>query len=145
MGAGLVSAVTGVAAESIRETRPNAVYGELGGRGLILSANYERWIQSRMGVGAGIFGVLVDDDGFYVLPVYLSFASGDTHSLYLSTGITFHSGGDDDPPLDGSFGTVSVGYQLDTDAGLMVRPTATFMFAGGSSLLWPGVAVGGRF
>ena len=42
--------------QGIREERPNLVFGEIGGKAIIFSAGYERYLNDRFGFGVGGVG-----------------------------------------------------------------------------------------
>src|ERR1051325_1434420 len=68
--------------------RPNFAGVELLGRGVLYSANYERYVK-RVGFGAGIASWRIDNKTVAIVPMYVSFRPiGNTHSLYLSGGAT---------------------------------------------------------
>jgi hypothetical protein len=88
-------ALPSVATSGVRDERPNLIGGELGGRGLLFTLNYERFITNHFGLGVGVMAIKVSDGGVTIIPVYASFVSGNTHSPYLSVGTTMLSGGGD--------------------------------------------------
>lgn len=136
----------GAGAAGIRETRPNLVYGELGGRAVLLSAGYERYLTDRVGIGVGAFGFGNSEGGVALVPVYLSFAPvGDIHSLYLSAGATYLGGGSWDENWGTWFGTFSAGYQYQSEGGFFVRPLMTVIYRSDGFLALPGITIGGSF
>ena len=142
----LVMVPLGAGAAGIRETRPNLVYGELGGRAVLFSGGYERYLNSRIGIGAGFFGFGNSDGGLALVPVYLSFVPvGDIHSLYLSGGATYLGGGSWDENWGTWFGTLAVGYQYQSEAGFFVRPLMTMYYRSEGFLVLPGITIGGSF
>ena len=142
----IVMAPLGAHAAGIRETRPNLVYGELGGRAVLFSAGYERYLNSRVGIGAGGFGFGNNEGGVGLFPVYLSFIPvGDIHSLYLSAGATYLTGGSWDESWGTWFGTFSAGYQYQSEGGFFVRPIMTMVYKSEGFLVLPGVTIGGSF
>ncbi len=147
----LATAVAGpVWGEGIREQRPNIVGGEIGGRAPILTVNYERYFNNKIGIGAGIMGAANDEGWFGILPLYLSLNPvGDTKSLYLSVGMSFIGGGEnlDDTESERLY-TFGVGFQYQSLGGFMVRPALYGMIPSSSTddfLLLPGVSLGGSF
>lgn len=73
----------------IRESHPNPIGGELGGRAVLMSGGYERYITNRVGIGVRAFGLGTSSGGVGVFPVYVSvIPAGDVHGLYLSLGVT---------------------------------------------------------
>jgi hypothetical protein len=135
------------AAAQVREQNPNLVGGELMGRGLIVTLNYERFVTNNLGFGGGFMMIGTSDDLAGVLPLYLSVLTGDVHSLYLSGGVTILFGSDDGVgELESeTAGTVAVGYQFHSYGGFFVRPLFTTLFANDEFLIWPGITIGGSF
>lgn len=133
-------------AAGIRETRPNLLYGEFGGRGVFFSTGYERYLNSRVGIGAGAFGLGTNEGGFGVFPVYLSFIPvGDIHSLYLSAGTTYLVGGSWDESWGAWLGTFSAGYQYQSEGGFFARPLMTMLYWSDGFVVYPGITIGGSF
>jgi hypothetical protein len=134
----------------------NLVGVELLGRAVLYSVNYERSIARRIGLGIGVATVSVR--GWWIsstrtttmfLPMYVSLNPlGDTHSLYVATGIT--------PMLrrrtstyEGTrffveaTHTATLGYQYrSSDSGLVIRPTINYISYDRGLILWPGVTIG---
>ena len=136
--------VAAVEAQNL-EDRPNLGGIEFLGRGLLYSANYERYV-NRVGFGAGFASWRIDHKTIAVLPVYVSFRPiGNTHSLYLSAGATVGSQVKtlfNKPTF--ACATAAVGYEHLSKSGLVIRPTMNLLF-NGEALLWPGLMVGYRF
>lgn len=130
-----------------REKRPNLVSGELGGRALIYSANYERYITNQFGIGVGGMGAATGAGGFALFPLYVSFIPvGEIHSLYLSAGATVAAGTSNWDEIESIwFGTVAIGYQYQAEGGFVVRPTVNLMYRESGFLVWPGITMGGSF
>lgn len=132
--------------EMTRE-RKNLVGGELLGRGLFLTGNYERYLTDVVSAGVGAFGLSSEDGAFFVLPLYAALTLGDPHSLYLSGGVTIFGGADFDAPGDNtesaSTGVIVVGYQYMSESGFYVRPAMNFLTE--FTVTWPGIAIGGAF
>lgn len=134
-------------AAGVREDRPNFVGGELLGRGVFVTANYERFLTNHFGVGAGVTAAPM-------MTLYGAYLPGDERSLYLSAGALVLLGGD----LFGLSPTrtrliailqASVGYQYQFPSGFFVRPLITYnqstVGEGHRFLFWPGVTIGGSF
>ncbi len=144
-------ALPSVAASGVRDERPNLIGGELGGRGLLFTLNYERFITNHFGLGVGVMAIKVSDGGVTIIPVYASFVSGNTHSPYLSVGTTMLSGGGDIQDWESTWLIhVSAGYQYQSSGGFFVRPFFTYMRpteqgSGDGFLVWPGLTIGGSF
>ena len=138
--------------EGIREERPNLVFGEIGGKAILFSAGYERYLTNQIGVGVGAVGWGAEDGGVGLFPIYAVLVPfGDMHSMYLSTGITYFAGysnWDDDDDGDGWtewVGTISAGYTYQSDGGFFVRPTMNMLYKNDGFVVFPGIAVGGSF
>ena len=116
------------------------------GRGVLYSANYERYIK-RVGFGAGFASWSLSPETVAIIPVYVSFRPvGTTNSLYLSGGVTVGTKFStlfDSPHA--VLGTASVGYEHVSGSGLVIRPTVNVLFDGHYALPWPGVMIGYRF
>jgi|SRR5687768_15924666 len=144
-------ALPSAATSGVRDERPNLVGGEVGGRGLLLTLNYERFISSDFGLGVGIMAVKVGGEAVVILPLYASFVPGDTHSPYLSAGTTMLSGGGEVQDWESTWVIhASAGYQYHSRGGFFVRLLFTYMRAtgedaGDGSLVWPGLTIGGSF
>ena len=139
------------ASAAMREDRPNAVGGELLGRGIILTVNYERFFDAHFGAGAGLMGFGTDEGSVFILPLYLQYLSGDKHNLYLSLGSTIFGGGGTVSDYEtSSFMTLAFGYQVQTESGLYIRPFFNYLSIKSSDddstgLIWPGIAMGASF
>ena len=139
-----------VAAAGVRKDHPNLVGGELLGRGLVLTLNYERFLSNHFGLGGGIMAIGTSDGAIGIVPLYASFLTGDAHSLYLSAGGAFLGGGGSVHDYESTWiMQASVGYQFQSPGGFFVRPLFTFNQAtsgsGGGFLVWPGITIGGSF
>jgi len=139
-----------VAAAGVRESHPNLVGGELLGRGFVLTLNYERFLTNHFGLGGGIMAIGTSDGVVGIMPLYASFLTGNTHSLYLSAGGAFLGGGGSVQDYESTWVMQgSVGYQFQSEGGFFARPLFTFNQAtagsGGGFLIWPGITIGGSF
>lgn len=145
--AALVVSPLAASGESVREQRPNLVFGEIGGKAVIFSAGYERYFNGRVGVGAGMVGWGGSGGGVGLFPVYVAFTPiGDIHSLYLSAGVTYIAGVSNwDNDWVEWVGTASVGYQYQSTGGFFVRPTFNMLYRGDEFVIIPGIALGGSF
>ena len=143
----LALAPIGASAEGIREQHPNLVFGEIGGKAVIVSAGYERYLNNHFGLGVGGVGWAASGGGIGLFPVYASFISGeDAHNLYLSAGVTYFAGSDNwDENWTEWFGTFSAGYHFQSDGGFFVRPTMNLLYRGEDFIVIPGVSLGGCF
>lgn len=135
------------ASAQVREQNRNLVGGELLGRGVVLTLNYERFFSNQFGLGGGFMGIGASDGFVGVLPLYASVVLGDSHAFYLSggTSILFGEGSLDDDFESEAAGTFAFGYQFHSYGGFFVRPLFTFIFAEGDFLFWPGITIGGSF
>ena len=126
--------------------RNNLAGIEFLGRGLLYSMNYERYVK-RAGFGVGIATWRIDRKTVAVIPAHVSFRPiGNTNSLYLAAGATVGSRVNtlfDSPSV--VFGTTAVGYEHVSGSGLVIRPTANFLFDRSVGLLWPGLSIAYRF
>ena len=144
-------ALPSVATPGVRDERPNLIGGELGGRGLLFTLNYERFLSNEIGLGAGVMAVKVSGGGITVIPLYVSFVPGNTHSPYLSGGATLLSGGGDFEDWESTWLVhFSFGYQYHSSSGFFVRPFFTYLRptdqgTGDEYLIWPGLTIGGSF
>jgi len=133
-------------AQAQSQDKPNLAGVEFLGRGTLLTANYERDLAKRFGVGVG-FAAWHIDETVVIVPVYASFRPiGHTHSLYLSAGATFSN--ESFTPFTPSkiaYGMASIGYEHVSKSGLVLRPTYSLLIAREESLLWPGFFIGYRF
>lgn len=135
----------------VRDERPNLVGGEVGGRGLLFTLNYERFLSNDFGLGAGVMAIRTSGGGITVFPLYASFTPGNTHSPYLSVGATLLAGDDDFNDWESTWLLhASFGYQYHSPGGFFVRPFFTWMTpteedGGDSYIIWPGLTVGGSF
>ena len=111
-------------AEEVRVAKPNLIGGELGGRGVFCTVNYERYLNSHVGAGVGI------EPGSPVWwTVYVSYLPGNVHSLYLSAGVTVVTlnvfGEDVGGPTPFH---LAAGYQFQTPGGFVIRPFGMLWF-----------------
>lgn len=147
LGLVLISMATPLAAQgpNIREVRPNLVGVELGGRALIYNVFYERFLSRQIGIGAGLEGFGTGEGGVVLIPMWLSLAPGDVHSLYLSAGATYAAVSNWDELESLWFGTAAAGYLYQSEGGFFVRPTLTLLFREEGFLVLPAVSLGGSF
>jgi hypothetical protein len=140
-----------LASSGVRDERPNLIGGEIGGRGLLFTLNYERFVTSDFGLGVGLMAIKTSGEGITVIPLYASFVPGNTHSPYLSIGATLLSGGGDFQDWESTWlVNASAGYQYQSRGGFFVRPFFTFLSptepgTGDQYLIWPGLTIGGSF
>jgi hypothetical protein len=135
----------------VRDDRPNLVGGEIMGRGVVLTLNYERFLNNSVGLGFGFMGIGSSDGSAILAPIYAALVSGDVHSMYLSTGLTFLGGGGSVNDWERTLLlTLSAGYQFHSTNGFFVRPLFTLLLptesgSGEDYLIWPGLTIGGSF
>ena len=143
----LLLAPLGAHAEGSREQRPNLVFGEIGGKAILFSAGYERYLTNRIGLGVGAVGWGAEGGGIGLFPVYVSLIPvGDVHSLYLSGGVTYLAGAANwDDGWAEWVGTFSAGYMYQSESGFFVRPTMNMLYKDDGFIVIPGVAIGGSF
>jgi hypothetical protein len=144
-------ALPSVATAGVRDDRPNLVGGELGGRGVLFTLNYERFLTNDFGLGVGLMAIKTSGEGLTVVPLYASFVPGNTHSPYLSAGATLLAGGGDVQDWESTWLiTLSAGYQYQSSGGFFVRPFFAYLRpteqgSGDDYLVWPGLTIGGSF
>ncbi len=144
-------ALSHVCSAGVRDDRPNLIGGEVGGRGLLFTLNYERFLSNQFGLGAGLMAITTGDGGVTMVPLYASFVPGNTHSPYLSVGTTLLAGGGDFQDWESTWLVhFSFGYQYHSPGGFFVRPFFTYLRpteagAGDEYLVWPGLTIGGSF
>jgi opacity protein-like surface antigen len=133
--------------QGIREAKPNLVGGEIGGRAVLYSLTYERFVTPRVGLGVGLMGFGTSEGAIGLFPVHVSFVPvGDVHSLYLSGGATFAVGTDNWDEVESAwYGTVTIGYLYHSIGGFFVRPSINLLFGSGDFLFLPGIQIGGSF
>jgi hypothetical protein len=149
LAASLVATPRDLRAQS--EQDRNLLGGEVLGRAMVYSLNYERMLGARFGAGAGFAFWGNGEENFTLVPLYLSFTPvGRRHALYTSAGATI---GTSNVPLfttstqrEGfAFGTVTAGYQFRSSRGYILRPVVHFVYGRDSSILWPGFTIGRTF
>jgi hypothetical protein len=144
-------ALPSAAMGGVRDERSNLIGGELMGRGVVLTLNYERFLSNQFGLGLGFMAIKVSGDGLAVIPMYASFVPGDTHSPYFAAGMTLLTGGGDIQDWERTWlVTLSVGYQYQSSGGFFVRPFFSYLRptepgTGDQYLLWPALTIGGSF
>lgn len=144
-------ALPSVATSGVRDERANLVGGEMGGRGLIFTLNYERFLSNEVGLGVGLMAIKASGGGITMLPLYASFVPGGTHSPYFSVGATMLAGGGDFQDWESTWLMhFSFGYQYQSSGGFFVRPFFTYLRptergSGDEYLVWPGLTIGGSF
>ena len=140
-----------VASPGVRDERRNLIGGELGGRGLLLTLNYERFVSNEIGLGFGVMAIKTSGEGIVMLPLYLSILPGGVHSPYISAGATLLGGGGDLQSWEDTWLLhFSLGYQYQSSGGFVVRPFFSYLRpteqgSGDEYLLWPGLTIGGSF
>jgi hypothetical protein len=151
--AALLSSIllSSAATAGVRDERPNLIGGEVGGRGLLFTLNYERFLSNEFGLGAGLMAIKTSGGGITMIPLYASFTPGNTHSPYLSLGATLLAGGGDLQDWESTWVvSLSAGYQYHSAGGFFVRPFFTYLSptepgSGDAYLVWPGLTIGGSF
>ena len=138
------------AAAGVRDDHPNLVGAEMLGRGFLLTANYERYMNNHFGLGGGIMGIATSEGNITIVPLYASYLSGNSHSLYLAGGGAFLGGGGSLQDYQSTWILQgSVGYQYQAPGGFFIRPLLTINQAAqasnGGFLVWPGITIGGSF
>src|SRR6267378_608045 len=116
-------------AEGVRTDHPNLVGGEILGRGLVVTLNYERFLTNQFGLGGGVMAIATAGETAVVVPLYASYVPGDIHSVYFSAGTAFVGGGEVQNFQSQWLLQASIGYQYHSPTGFFVRPLFAFMTA----------------
>ena len=139
----------------VTDRPPQAVYGELYGRGIVFSFNYDTRFQKTLNgigcsVGAGAF--FVGDGGFVTVPVSLNYLAGNNgHYFETATGFTYASAtfsGFGDGSSGGStvLGTLTFGYRSQpVKGGLNFRAGLNFLGGSGIFIPYPYISLGYNF
>jgi hypothetical protein len=142
---GMVVVAGTAGAEEVRVAKPNLIGGELGGRGVFCTGNYERYFAGHLGAGVGIV------PGSPVWwTVYLSYLPGDVRSLYLSAGVTVVTLNVFGEEIGGPTPFhVAVGYQYQSPGGFVIRPFGMLWFIDVNkethALPWAGLTIARSF
>lgn len=140
----------------VTDRPPQAVYGELYGRGLIFSFNYDRRFQKTLdglGFSVGAGGIFVGNGGFITVPVSINNLSG-SRGHYFESGIGFtytnvSFNGFDDADNSGSstiLGTLTFGYRSQpVNGGLNFRAGLNVLAGNGLFIPYPYVSLGYNF
>lgn len=134
----------------------HTVYGELGGNGLALTANYERRFAPRWAGRIGFAYVVSEDDSgdedpVVVVPVMINYITHPelNHHFELGAGATFVAGETSqwassvDEQFSNVVGTATIGYRYQRPGrGFVFRAGLTPFFDGGDFLPWAGVSFG---
>jgi len=144
-----MAGLPGISSAGVRDDKPNLIGGEILGRGIIVTLNYERFVTNNFGLGGGFMAIGGSGGAVAVVPLYLSVVPGDIHSVYLSAGATLGVDAASSSIESQWVITTAVGYQYHSPNGFFVRPLFTLLVpAGGDSsdfLIWPGLTIGGSF
>ncbi len=134
---------------------PQAIYGELYGRGLIFSFNYDSRFQKTLdglGFSVGAGGIFAGDVGFVTIPVSINNLSGSRgHYFESGAGFTYTNvnfNGFDDPSSGNStiIGTLTFGYRSQpVHGGLNFRAGLNVLIASGLFLPYPYISLGYNF
>lgn len=153
-------------------TRPNALSGEVLGRGGLYSVNYDRSFTEMFAAGAGIstWGYtsgLGTSRSILIVPVYGNFyfqpgpkrgfltagadiaVASSRQSSYLYGSSTSTSSSDNDSTFkttnSGVAAIVGGGYEFRGESGFLFRATGYLLIASGGVLPWAGASFGGTF
>jgi hypothetical protein len=146
-----------VTAQTVAGARAQNIFVELGGPGLLLSANYDtRFVNRHDGIGGRIGAgyVSISDNSLLTIPVQLNYLLGKNNRYFeIGIGATFvNSKGDENDFLSfddakGTIGTMTFGYRYQPeDGGFHFRAALTPLF--NSSNFFPffgGVGLGYTF
>ncbi len=140
----------------VTDRPPQAVYGELYGRALIYSINYDSRFQKKltgMGFSAGVGALAVDGQSFVAIPFSINNLSG-AHGHYFESGagVTFVNANvltfDDVSPDNKSrlLATLTLGYRSQpVTSGLNFRAGLNFIAGSGVFIPYPYVSLGFSF
>ena len=73
-----LSLIPAAGTAAVRDERPNLIGGEVGGRGVAFTLNYERFVSNHVGLGAGVMAIKTSNGGITIIPLYASFTPGNT-------------------------------------------------------------------
>lgn len=132
-----------------------AIYGELGGPGLV-SFNYDMRFKNKedgAGFRVGVGGYNIDGTSLFTLPVGINYLLGKDQKNYFELGIgfTYVNYKDDfftdDGNFNSSFGNLTLGYRLaPAKGGFFFKAAITPVFGEGFFVpYWAGVAFGYKF
>lgn len=115
---------------------PKAVYAQLGGPGLIVSANFDTRLSSKddgFGLRAGIGGMGIEGVGIYTLPLGVNYLLGKDGKNYfeVGAGYTLLFGGSvvDSDFASASLGNLTIGYRrAPQDGGFFFKAELTPLF-----------------
>lgn len=127
---------------------------ELGGRSIVYTFAYQRMLNSRVGLEAGIsaLGGGGDDEDTLILffPIGGKFYFVDKDgSPYVTGGVTIVNASFDSGPFDesetASYGYLGLGFEYRSEMGLLFRGAAYGLVSDGSFFIWPGLYIGYAF
>jgi hypothetical protein len=135
----------------------HTAYGELGGNGLLLTANYERRFSPHVAGRIGFSFVEVeeessgDTDPVVIVPLMVNYLTHPrlNHHLELGAGVTIAVGetsgwaSDIDEDFSAVIGTATIGYRYQRpERGFVFRAGLTPFFDGDGIAPWAGVSFG---
>jgi len=129
------------------QERPNALYLELGGAGVGVTANYERMLVSKLSLrlGGGVYPDEVARGAFVaVADVVLG---GQRHQFFAGAGVAGVQTATPAAPMEWVLAT-ELGYRYRARSGFLFRAGVAFFpgeVAEGSGWAWPGVSLGWSF
>jgi hypothetical protein len=141
-----VSSQDSIQAQS-RATMKNDFGIELLGKAALYSFSYQRMVNSKLGLQAGIAGVGGAGSGIGLFPIGAKFyfLSGNA-SPFLAGGIVGTTAKIETGPNDlkgsSSYGYVGPGFEFRSPTGFLFRGSLYALFAGQSFLAWPGLHIG---
>ncbi|MDR3366871.1 MAG: hypothetical protein LBO71_07895 [Prevotellaceae bacterium] len=128
-----------------RKRPQQAIYAEIGGRGMLFSVSYDRRLfvgDGRFGASIGVGGIAMFGAAAIFLPAYAYYLVGSGSSyLEVGAGIT----GAPLPFSSASFGTATIGYRYQPAKGLLFRIGLTPMYSANYFQPWWGISVGTAF
>ena len=131
-------------------TAPNAMFVELLGRGVALTAIYERMLfattphNDSLQAGFGFWGWLGKSGN--VVPVEASYLLGSNHKLELGIGYSFFTGKSTGNEFSNGAFTALIGYRYQPiDGGFLIRAGYTPLFSANKYESWVGLSLGYSF
>ncbi|RYY37774.1 MAG: hypothetical protein EOP46_01405 [Sphingobacteriaceae bacterium] len=126
--------------DSVTTKRAQTAFAELGGTGLIFSANYDtRFSKKRDGLGgrAGIGYISSDSESILTVPIQLNYLLGNGNKFFeVGLGATIFSYNDDESDeflgfddTDKVLGTLTFGYRYQPVQGFSFRAAITPIFS----------------
>jgi hypothetical protein len=139
---------------STRDELPNDFGIELGGRSIVYTFAYQRMLNGRVGLEAGVSALGGGGDDEDTLIVFFPIGGkfyfvGKDGSPFVTAGVSIVNASFDSGPFDesetASYGYVGLGFEYRAQMGLLFRGTAYGLISDGSFFIWPGLYIGYAF